>query len=208
MVTTSGSTPKCWKPNHLPVRPKPGLHLVDHEQQAALVAQRAARPGGTRRWPGARRPRPGPARAARRRRSGRWPPRARRGRPGDVAEALGQRLERLVLGRLAGGVQRGERAAVERAVGADHDVAAAPAPLAGQLDGALVGLGAGVAEEHLAAAAEQRGRSWRPRPVATSGCRTGSTRAAACGPARRAASATAGWAWPSDVTASPQRKSR
>jgi hypothetical protein len=41
MVTTSGTMPACWKPNHLPVRPKPGLHLVDHQQQPALVAQRA-----------------------------------------------------------------------------------------------------------------------------------------------------------------------
>ena len=75
--------------------------------------------------------------------------------PGHVPEALGQRLERLVLGGLAGGVQRGERAAVERAVGADDDVAAPAAPLAGQLDGALVGLGARVAEEDLAAPAQQ-----------------------------------------------------
>ena len=71
--------------------------------------------------------------------------------PGHVAEPLGQRLERLVLGGLAGGVQRGERAAVEGAEGAHDDVAAPPTELAGQLDGALVGLGAGVGEEDLAA---------------------------------------------------------
>src|SRR5207247_11047813 len=56
-----------------------------------------------------------------------------------------------VLGRLAGRVQRGESAAVKRVVGAHHDVAAVPAPLAGQLDGALVGLRARVAEEDAAA---------------------------------------------------------
>ena len=65
----------------------------------------------------------------------------------DVAEAVGQRLEGLVLLGLAGGVQGGEGAAVERSVRADDDVATAAAPLAGQLDGALVGLGAAVAEE-------------------------------------------------------------
>ncbi len=70
--------------------------------------------------------------------------------PGDVPEALGQRLERLVLGRLPGGVQRGQGAAVERAEGAHDDVAAAAAELPGQLEGALVGLGPGVGEEHLA----------------------------------------------------------
>ena len=117
--------------------------------------------------------------------------------PGHVAEALGQRLERLVLGRLAGGVQRGQGAAVERAVGADHDVAAVAAPLAGQLDGALVGLGARVGEEHLAAAAEQAVEG-RGHLAARARCRTGWRRAAACGPASAMASATAGWAWPSD----------
>ena len=43
---------------------------------------------------------------------------------GHVAEALGHRLERLVLGRLAGGGERGEGAAVEAAERADDDVAA------------------------------------------------------------------------------------
>ena len=68
--------------------------------------------------------------------------------PGHVAETLGQRLERLVLGRLPGGVQGGQGPAVERAVGADHHVAPVAPPFAGQLDGALVGLGPAVAEEH------------------------------------------------------------
>ena len=58
MVTTSGATPKCWKPNHAPVRPRPGLHLVDHEQEAALVAQARGRPGSTRRSAGLTPPSP------------------------------------------------------------------------------------------------------------------------------------------------------
>ena len=66
-------------------------------------------------------------------------------------EALGQRLERRLLLRLAGGRQRGQRAAVEGVVGADHHVAAAAGPASGQLEGALVGLGPRVGEEDLAA---------------------------------------------------------
>jgi hypothetical protein len=66
-----------------------------------------------------------------------------------VAEAVGHREERLVLGRLAGGSQRGERATVEAAVGADDHVATAATELAGQLQRGLVRFGAAVAEEHL-----------------------------------------------------------
>ena len=88
-----------------------------------------------------------------------------------MVEALGHRLERLVLGRLPGRGEGGEGAAVEAAEGADDDVAAAAAVLAGELDRALDGLGAGVGEEHLAVVAgrlgEQpidldRGTRWRP----------------------------------------------
>ena len=66
-----------------------------------------------------------------------------------MAEALGQGLEHLVLLGLAGGVEGGQGPAVERPVGAGHDVAAAAPELAGQLDGRLVGLGTAVAEEGL-----------------------------------------------------------
>ena len=71
---------------------------------------------------------------------------------GDVA---GQRLERLAVGRLGGERERAHGAAVEAALGGD-DVGAAGAP--GELERGLVGLGAGVGEEHLAgpAGAEQR----------------------------------------------------
>ena len=62
--------------------------------------------------------------------------------PGHVPESLGHRLERLVLGRLTGGRERGQRPPVEAPEGADDRVAATTAVLAGELDGALVGFGA------------------------------------------------------------------
>ena len=65
-----------------------------------------------------------------------------------VHEALGQRLEALVELGLAGGGDRGQGAAVEGAQQRDHLVAARAAVDAGQLDGRLVGLGAGIAQEH------------------------------------------------------------
>ena len=68
---------------------------------------------------------------------------------GDRAEARHERRERRLLGLLRRRRQRAVRAAVERAVG-DDDVAAR-ARLAHELDRRLVGLGAGVAEEHDAA---------------------------------------------------------
>ena len=109
---------------------EPGLHLVDHEQGAPLVAQ-AADPLQVRRG--------GRLHATlalhRLEQHGRH-----RGAesgvegvevvPGGVPEALGQGLERLVLGRLPGGVEGGEGAAVEAAEGADHDVLAPAAPAA------------------------------------------------------------------------------
>jgi hypothetical protein len=77
----------------------------------------------------------------------------------DLAEAIGQRLERLLLLRLAGRGQGGERAAVERAIGRDNvealGAAVGLAVTARELDGALVRLGPGVGEEHPTATAEQ-----------------------------------------------------
>ena len=115
--------------------PEPGLDLVDHHQRAG--ARRTARgsPAGTPWSPGARRPRPGSARSARRRPIASTAASQRVDvAPRDVLEALRHRLERLVLGRLAGGGERGQGAAVEAAERADDDVAAAAAVLAGQLD--------------------------------------------------------------------------
>ena len=68
-------------------------------------------------------------------------------RHGD--EAGHERRERLLLVGLGRGRQRAHRAPVEGALEHD-DLAAAPA-LAGQLDRGLVGLGAGVAQEHARA---------------------------------------------------------
>ncbi len=131
---------------------EPGLHLVHDQQQAALVAQRAHALE---------------KRVVRRHhaalalhgleqhcRHGGVDGRLQRGDVVErrVTEAVGHRVERFVLGRLAGGRERGERAPVEAAVGADHAVAAAPTELAGQLERCLVGLGAAVAEEHLTVA--------------------------------------------------------
>src|SRR5439155_10744741 len=69
---------------------------------------------------------------------------------GDVHETAGQRLEGIgVLGLAARG-DGGEGAAVERALGRDdleRAVSVPGAPLSDELDGGLVGLGSGVAEE-------------------------------------------------------------
>ena len=70
---------------------------------------------------------------------------------GHVGEAFGQRLESDVLLGLARRRQRGEGAPVKRLLGADHDVATAAGPTAGQLQRTFVGLRARIAEEHLTA---------------------------------------------------------
>ncbi len=70
---------------------------------------------------------------------------------GDVVEALGQGQERQLLLGLTGGGQRGQGPPVEGVPGADHAEPVRAGPPAGQLEGALVGLGPRVAEEHLAA---------------------------------------------------------
>ena len=168
MVTTSGTTPRRWCANQAPQRPRPVC--------TSSTMKRMPRSSHSRRTPwkysavaGFTPPSPctGSSSTA-----------ATDGSsaassvvevvPGDVAEALGQRLEGLVLGRLAGGVQRGEGAAVERAEGADDDVAAAAAEPPGQLERALVGLGAGVGEEHLAAQCPSSGQPGWPTPSSRS----------------------------------------
>ena len=107
---------------------------------------------GIRASPGSRRLRLAPARASPRRPGRRARPRARRCRRRRPGGTRRQRLERLLLLRLAGGRERRERAPVERAVrGDDVEPVTATVALAvppRQLDRALVGLGAGVAEEH------------------------------------------------------------
>ncbi len=71
----------------------------------------------------------------------------------DVAEATGQRLVAFLVLGLRGGGDRGQGAAVEAAAeGDDHALlrraALRAGPLAHQLDRRLVGLGAGIAQEH------------------------------------------------------------
>ena len=207
MVTTSGRTPKCWKPNHRPVRPSPvctsstmsRIPRSSHSARtpcevvaggrvhAALALHRLEQDRGRR--------------VGSRRRSS-----VVEVVPRDVAEPLGQRLERLVLGRLAGGVERGERAAVEAAVGADTTTwRPRPPELAGELDGALVGLGAGVGEEHLAAG-RRAVADERSRVAATSSPGSVPYRFDTCSSVRACsarAAATAGLAWPRPVTARP-----
>ena len=77
----------------------------------------------------------------------------------DLAEPGGEGLEDLLLLGLAGRGEGGEGAAVERPVGGEDVVAVGAAvalPVAaGELDGALVGFGAGVGEEDAAVAAEE-----------------------------------------------------
>ena len=70
----------------------------------------------------------------------------------DVRDVAGQRQEGLLLGGLAGEREGAHGAAVEAAVGGDH--VGAPGQPA-DLEGGLVGLGAGVAEEDPAGAAEE-----------------------------------------------------
>ena len=194
MVTTSGTHAEVLVAEPRAAAAEAGLDLVDHEEDAALVAE----PADALEVLGRRRVHAALAlhRLEQHRGHRRVEGRLERVEvvPGDVPEALGQRLERLVLGGLAGGVERGEGAAVERAEGAHDDVAAPAAELAGQLEGALVGLGAGVGEEHLAARAVGGQPGW-PTPSRRSSvhatcqparCRRGWTRAAASGPARAA----------------------
>jgi len=72
-----------------------------------------------------------------------------------VGEAGHEGFEALLVLRLAGGGHGGERPAVERVLHGDDLVPAVHgAPLAGELEEALVGFGAGVAEEDLAAEGE------------------------------------------------------
>ena len=112
-------------------------------------------------------------------------------------EALRQRRERRAVRLVRGRRDRGQRAAVERALHDDDLVGAVAlllAPLAGELDQPLDGLRAAVAEErlvHAAARAQQLGQlELRDRVVVVRG------RASAPSPAARSPSTTTGWQWP------------
>ncbi len=154
-VTTSGCGPVVLEAPPSARAAEPGLDFVHNEQDAALVAERAHAlevllPG-----------RPDPSLTLDRlEQYGRHLGRHRSFEsseipPGDVAKTVGQGLERFVLSGLAGGMKGGQRPPVERPVRAQHHVTAAAPPLPGQLDGALVCLGAAVSEKDLSSAAEQ-----------------------------------------------------
>ena len=108
------------EPEPLAGAAEPGLHLVDDQQRLALVAQRAhRREVAVGRGDHA-------ALALDRFEHHRADALVHRGRERvdvaelDLAEPDRQRLEHFLLLRLAGGGERGERAAVERAVRGDH----------------------------------------------------------------------------------------
>ena len=139
--------------------PDAGLHLVEDQQRAVLVGERA------RFREGLGRERMHAALALHRLEQD------RRGlRPDVLGERLrrrehdagDERLERGALRRLAGDGQRAERAAVERAL--ERDELASPGRLAGPLERRLDRLGARVAEERVRAAEA------RPRAAPTSSC--------------------------------------
>ena len=181
------------EPEPAPGAAEPGLHLVDDQQRLALVAQARAPLRGSRAAPAARRLRPGPLRAAPRRP-------ARPSRHASASRSANSTWRKPVGSGwnvscfcgwpVAASVR--ERAAVERVVGREHvealRAAVRLAVTAGELDRALVGLGAGVREEHPARRAGRR-REQQVEPLAelraAPRCSRGSRRAAACSPGRR-----------------------
>ena len=104
-----------------------------------------------------------------------------------VVEAFDHRAEAFQVVRVAGGGERGQRAAVERALEADEAeafrLAAVRHRAAHHLDHALVRLGARVAEEH--AVRERRIDQPLPPGVRPAECGRGWTRASPWRPARR-----------------------
>ena len=132
--------------------PETGLHLIEHQERVALGAQRPHGPQVVR----ARHVDPPFALEGLEQHGGRWPvrgrcparPRRRRGRARSLRAGVGTaRASRAARWRPAWpGSARGTNR-----LGADHEVAAPAGPAPGQLQRALVGLGARVGEEHLTA---------------------------------------------------------
>ena len=188
--------------------PEPGLHLVDDQQRFALVAQPRARAARYSARRGFTPPSPCTASSMTARdavvdRGGERVEVVER----DLPEPVGQRLERLLLLRLAGRRERRERAAVERAVRARSRGSGRGPPLRWPYRRASLIAHSFASAPELAkntrpSAAEQRVER-APRAGVGRRCSRGSTRAAACAAWSAIASATSGCAWPSDVTASP-----
>ena len=148
---------------------------------AQVVRGRRDRPRPRPGWARGARPRPAPGRTRRR---------ARRGRRRRRARSLRAAARRARASRV--GPWRAASPSVRPwndVPGAHDHVAARARPLAGELDRALVGLGARVAEEDLPAGARRpaadRGGRGSPPPRGRRRCRRGSTRAGGCAPVRR-----------------------
>ncbi len=206
IVTTSGCTPACWKPNQRPVRPSPvctssRIRRIPRSSQSARTPRRYSTDAGLHAALALHRLEQHGADA-----SGRGRARGRRGRRRRRAGTL----------RAAAGTPRAWSAGPVACSVArvrpwklpkrrHHDVPAPPAELAGELDGALVGLGAAVAEEHLPAgrlAVADEHVEGGGNVLARFGAeevRHVQQRAGLLGQA----SATAGLAWPSPTTARP-----
>ena len=216
--TMSGTTPVCSAANILPVRPMPALHLVEHQQDAVAIGDRAQ-----------------PAQELRRRHDvaafaqhrldddrrdvvGRGHRREQLLDAGGVAvrrviHAGQQRPEAPPVLRLARGQrQRPERPAVKAA--AERDDARPPGVVARQLDRRLDRLGARVGQERLpvmadwarcAGPARRAARTSRRSPGSGSPCRR-------CGsaprPARRSRRRPPGWQCPVEAVATPASASR
>ena len=187
-----------------------GLHLVEDQQQAVLVAelaQRAQELGRHDAHAAFAHDRLDQDRAGRRPDRAPWSPRDRRTASGRSRRPPGRSRRDISSGRRP---RASQRAAVEGALEGDDAVALRLAArrliLARHLDRAFHRLGAGIAEEHDVG--EARFAQPRGQPLAPRECDRDWRRARASWPARSCAATRCGWAWPSALTATPEVKSR
>ena len=133
---------------------EPGLDLIDHEQDAALITKPTEISKITRR---SRVDATLPLHRFQHYRGNRRIDHALKVghiSPRRMPKPLGQWLKSLVLRRLPGHMQSRQRPTVKRTVGTDNNVTTVPGPLARHLDGALVGLGSGIGEKDLTSATQ------------------------------------------------------